>query len=99
MYLITNLNYNQNNYSFTWNNIGHELINASQYVASDDKFKWKNPHPTATNERFILIGDGNYVIKNEQLIQQVAIVIIQKIDDNSNYAIQRIDFQKEFTLV
>ena len=98
MHLITHLIFNQDICSFNLNGNGIELTNAAQYGATKEQYKFRTPHPGTENDRFVLIGDGNYVIKNDHLIQAVAIVILQRVGTNSNYALQRIVFNTEFVL-
>ncbi len=96
MKLITHLNFNKEIYSFNYNGAGHQLTNSTQYAQTNERYRWRNPYPGTENERFILVGDGNYVLANEQLVHQVAFVILLKIGTNDHYAIQRIVFNNEF---
>lgn len=98
MYLITHLNFNLDVCSFNLNGVGCQLTNAAQY-ATNESYKFKNPQPGTENDRFVLIGDGNYLIKNDQLIQEVAICILQRAETNSHYALQRLVFNSEFVVV
>lgn len=98
MHLITHLNFNQEIYSFNFNGVGHQLTNAGQYAPTNERYRWRNPHQGTENERFILVGDGNYVVINDKLIQQVAFVILLKVGTDHHYAIQRITFNNEFIL-
>ena len=98
MHLITLLNFNNEVYSFNFNGIGCHLTNSSQYISSKETYKWKNSSIETASERFALVGDGNYVIENDELIQQVAFLILVKIGTDNHYAVQRINFNNEFTI-
>lgn len=98
MNLITDLVFNQEVYSFNLEGTGHQLTNAAQYDPNGKRYKWKNPYPGTENEQFILIGDGNHRVTNDQLVQEVAFVILLKQVTDDHYAIQRIVFNEEFVL-
>ena len=100
MHLITDLKFNQELevYSFHFNESGHELTNASQYTDDQKRYKWKTPYPSTENERFVLIGDGNYKVSTDQFIKQIAYVIIQKVGTLDSYTLKRDNFNNEFVL-
>lgn len=98
MHLITHLNFNRDICSFNLNGVGFELTHAAQYGATNEQYKFKTPHPETENDRFTSIGDGNYVKTNDQLIQGIAITILQKVGTNSHYVLQRDAFRNEFVL-
>jgi hypothetical protein len=99
MILITHLSFNDQVYTFNVNGVGYQLTNAGQYNPTTERYRWRNPHPGMENERFILIGDGNYVVANDRLIQEVAFVILLKVGTEDYYTLQRSVFNKEFILV
>lgn len=98
MHLITHLIFNKDVCSFNLNGVGFQLTNAAEYVATNEQYKFKTPQLGTENDRFVLIGDGNYVVNNDQLINGVAIVIIKKVGTNDYYALQRMVFNNEFEL-
>ena len=99
MNLITLLNFNKNVCTYNMNGQGIELINASQYSNSNEFYKRTNSHKREENEKFVLIGDGNFILKNENLIQEIAYFILLKVGTSDYYALKSTDFYTKFVLI
>lgn len=99
MEIITHLNFNNGRYSFNFNGTGYQLIAANQYVFESNFYRYRNPLAGTENERFILQGDGNFILENSTLYQEIGVVIIERVGDNVNFTLSSLEFNRDFTIV
>jgi len=95
MYLINHVDFSGDNCTFHLVETGHAILlsNAGEYGNNGNIYKWRNPYQGNEDDRFRLIGDGNYTVDDPaQLVRSItAFVILIRSNNNSQYAIERIN--------
>lgn len=92
---ITAVKFNEKNNQWTYNlnGTGVLLTNGSQF---QKVLGLKRPHLGRDNEKFLLIGSGNYLTDNKPEILQVVLNIISTENNGPKYVLDSVELENLF---
>lgn len=95
MEVITAVQFNEKNNQWTYNlnGTGVLLTNSSQF---QKVFELKRPQPGSENEKFLLIGSGNYLTDNKPEILYVVLYIISTENNGPKYVLDSVELENLF---